>query len=119
MNLERILQQQSSSVSSDLVSKYINPSLDACIDSILNQDTQPDSLINVPISVAAETPSYVTTIPQPPNLNFDQRVSALETEMFEVKQTNQFAEAVSSIPGIVDTYLASRMKDAVDVAVQL
>ncbi|GJU34478.1 hypothetical protein Tco_1182832 [Tanacetum coccineum] len=39
--------------------------------------------------------------------------------MSEVKQTNQFAEAVSSIPGIVDTYLASRMKDAVDVDVQL
>ncbi|GJV35539.1 hypothetical protein Tco_1408016, partial [Tanacetum coccineum] len=35
------------------------------------------------------------------------------------KQTNQFAEAVSSIPGIVDTYLASKMKEAVDVAVQL
>ncbi|GKC70822.1 hypothetical protein Tco_1116705 [Tanacetum coccineum] len=130
-----VVQQQSSSVSPDLVSKYINPSSDAGIDSILNQDTKPDFLINVPISVAVKTPSYVTTIPQPPNLNvqpqqqtpistttttnptmplldipifaslfqFDQRVSALETEMPEVKQTNQFAEAVSSIPGIVDS----------------
>ncbi|GJT88936.1 hypothetical protein Tco_1070653, partial [Tanacetum coccineum] len=46
-------------------------------------------------------------------------VSSLETELSELKQTNQFAEALSSIPGIVDNYLASQMKDAVNVAVQL
>ncbi|GKA76539.1 hypothetical protein Tco_0783000 [Tanacetum coccineum] len=36
------------------------------IDSILYQDTQSDTLVNVPILVAAETLSSVTTIPQPP-----------------------------------------------------
>ncbi|GJX94445.1 hypothetical protein Tco_0349031 [Tanacetum coccineum] len=45
---------------------------------------------------------------------FDQRVSAIESELSELKQTNQFAEAVSSIPGIVDSYIASKMKEAVD-----
>ncbi|GJX92077.1 retrovirus-related pol polyprotein from transposon TNT 1-94 [Tanacetum coccineum] len=50
---------------------------------------------------------------------FDQKVSALETEMSEFKQTNQFVEAISSIPCIVDNYLASKLKDAVDVAVHL
>ncbi|GJR14888.1 hypothetical protein Tco_0797540 [Tanacetum coccineum] len=39
--------------------------------------------------------------------------------MSEFKQTNQFAKAVSSIPAIVDNYLASKVKDAVDVAIQL
>ncbi|GJR66355.1 hypothetical protein Tco_0012420 [Tanacetum coccineum] len=61
-----VVQQQSSSVSSDLVSKFINPSLDTSIDSILNQDTQSDTHANVPVLVAAVTPSSVTTIPQPP-----------------------------------------------------
>ncbi|GKB25913.1 hypothetical protein Tco_0865314 [Tanacetum coccineum] len=42
---------------------------------------------------------------------FEQRVSALESEMSELRQTNQFAEAISSILGIVDTYLASKMKE--------
>ncbi|GJW25575.1 hypothetical protein Tco_0039386 [Tanacetum coccineum] len=130
---------------------YINPSPDASTDSILNQDTQLYSLVNIPVSVAAETPSYVTTIPQPPNLKiqpqqqtaistttttnptttlpdvpnfaslfrFEQRVSALETKMSEFKQTSQFVEAISLISGIVDNYLAFKMKDAVDVAVQL
>ncbi|GKB13967.1 hypothetical protein Tco_0847890 [Tanacetum coccineum] len=57
-------------------------------------------------------------LPDIPNFTslfkFDQRVSTLETEMSEFKQTNQFAEAVSSILGIVDKYLASKMKEAVD-----
>ncbi|GKB96660.1 hypothetical protein Tco_0982797 [Tanacetum coccineum] len=39
--------------------------------------------------------------------------------MSEFNQTNQFAKAVSSILGIVDTYLASKIKEAVDVAIQL
>ncbi|GKB89397.1 hypothetical protein Tco_0961669 [Tanacetum coccineum] len=66
-----VVQQQSSSVSSDLVSKFINPSLDT------------------------------------------------RCELSELKQTNQFADALSSILGIVDNYLASKMKDAVNVVVQL
>ncbi|GKF74130.1 hypothetical protein Tco_0220462 [Tanacetum coccineum] len=78
-----------------------------------------------------QTPTFITTtsttpivtLPEIPNFasvfKFDQRVSALESEMSELRQTNQFAEAVSSILGIVDTYLASKMKEAVDVAVQL
>ncbi|GJW31836.1 hypothetical protein Tco_0051868 [Tanacetum coccineum] len=39
--------------------------------------------------------------------------------MSEFRQTSQFVEDVSSIPGIVDMYLASKMKEVVDVAVQL
>ncbi|GKE45933.1 hypothetical protein Tco_1473217, partial [Tanacetum coccineum] len=126
INLEKIVQQQSSSVSSDLVSRFINPSSDTGIDLILNQDTQSHTLVNVLVSVAAKTPSSVTTIPQPPIPNiqplqqkptstttttnptmtlpeipnfaslfwFDQRVSALESEMFEFRQTSQFDKAV-------------------------
>ncbi|GJT46758.1 hypothetical protein Tco_0955473 [Tanacetum coccineum] len=63
------------------------------------------------------------TLPEIPNFaslfQFDQRVSTLESKMSEFKQTSQFAEAVSSIPGIVDTYPASKMKEAVYVVVQL
>ncbi|GJY62948.1 hypothetical protein Tco_0464408 [Tanacetum coccineum] len=119
-----VVQQQSSSVSSDLVSKFINPSLDTGIDSILYQDTQSDTLVNVPILVAAETPSSVTTIFQPPIPNIQPlqqtpTSTTTTTNPTITLQTSQFAEAVSLITGIVDTYLASMMKEAVDVAVQL
>nr|GEW08219.1 hypothetical protein [Tanacetum cinerariifolium] len=92
-----MLQQHSSSVSLDLVSKFINPS----------QDTE-------------QFPNHLS-----PTFNlynkhqFDQWVSALETEMSEFRQTNQFAEAISLIPGIVDNYFTSKMKKEMDVAVQL
>ncbi|GKC11874.1 hypothetical protein Tco_1008656 [Tanacetum coccineum] len=146
-----VVQHQSSSVSSDLVSKFINPTSDTGIDSILNPNIQSHTLVNVPVSVTAETPSSDTTIPLPPIpitqplqqtpeftttttipitnfpqvpnfaslFGFEQKVSALETEMTEFKQTSQFADAVSSISGIVDNYLASKIKDAMDVAIQL
>ncbi|GJU12023.1 hypothetical protein Tco_1134419 [Tanacetum coccineum] len=139
--------QQSSSVSSNLVSKFINSSPDTGIDSILNPNVQ--SYITVNVSVSA--PSSDTTIPQPsipiiqsqqqthdstttttipittfpeiPNFtslfSFERRASSLETKLSELKQTNQFAKALSSILGIFDNYLASKMKDAVNVAVQL
>ncbi|GJU05871.1 hypothetical protein Tco_1122301 [Tanacetum coccineum] len=50
---------------------------------------------------------------------FDHRLKSLETDFSEYKQTNQFVEAVSSIPGIVDAYLANKMHEAVKTVVQL
>ncbi|GJV74191.1 hypothetical protein Tco_1494186 [Tanacetum coccineum] len=145
-----VVQQQSSSVSSDLVYKFINPSPDTGIDSILNPNVQSDIHVNVSASVTTETPSFDTTIPQSPIpiiqpqqqtldstttttttiptttlpeipnfaslFGFERRVSSLEFELSELKQTNQFAEALSSISGIVDNYLTSKMKDEVNVA---
>ncbi|GKA48709.1 hypothetical protein Tco_0741667 [Tanacetum coccineum] len=61
-----IVQQQSSFVSSYLVSKFINYSLDTGIDSILNLNIQSHTLVNVPVFITAETPSSDTTIPPPP-----------------------------------------------------
>ncbi|GJS54246.1 hypothetical protein Tco_0627608 [Tanacetum coccineum] len=62
-------------------------------------------------------------MPEIPNFasvfQFNEWVFALESDLSELKQTNQFVEAVSSILGIVDNYLAFKMKDAVIVAVQL
>ncbi|GKC12163.1 hypothetical protein Tco_1008945 [Tanacetum coccineum] len=51
--------------------------------------------------------------------SFDHRLKTLENDFSEFKQTNQFAAVVSSIPGIVDTYLANKMNEAVKTIVQL
>ncbi|GJZ83175.1 hypothetical protein Tco_0648348 [Tanacetum coccineum] len=145
-----VVQQQSSSVS-DLVSKFISPTTDEGIDSILTPHTESTTLVNVPISVATATPATTITIHPPlfpvtqssqqtpvtttittnpsttplplPNFasvfGFNQRVTALESDLSKLKQSNPFAEAISSIPGIVNEYLGSKMKEAVDVAIQL
>ncbi|GKC67854.1 hypothetical protein Tco_1100452 [Tanacetum coccineum] len=100
---------QSSSVSSGFISNMLNPNPDTGIDSILNLNTESTSLVDVPIT---------TNVEMPPS-SFKDRVKGLEDDFLEFKQTNQFAEVVSSIPGIVDTYLANKMNEAVKTVVQL
>ncbi|GJT86746.1 hypothetical protein Tco_1068463 [Tanacetum coccineum] len=103
------VQQQSSSVSSSFISNMLNPNLDTGIDSILNLNTESTSLVDVPVSMNVEMPpSY-----------FKDKVKALEDNFSEFQQTNQFVAVVSLIPGIVDTYLANKMNEAVKTAVQL
>ncbi|GKC23310.1 hypothetical protein Tco_1025460, partial [Tanacetum coccineum] len=136
-----VVQQQSSSVS-DLVSKFISPTTDEGIDSILTPHIESTTLVNVPISVATETPTTITTIHPPrfpvtqssqqtlvttttttnpsttplpiPNFayvfGFNQRVTALESDLSKLKQSNPFAEAISSIPSIVNEYLELELK---------
>ncbi|GKF49245.1 hypothetical protein Tco_0142496, partial [Tanacetum coccineum] len=134
-----LVQQQSSSASLDLVAKFINPSPDTGIDSILNPNVAvsvtPSSATIIPqtpiliiqpqqITHDSTTTTIIptTTVPEIPNFaslfGFERRVSS-ESDLSELKQTNQFAKALSSIQGIVDKYLASKVKDTVDVAVQL
>ncbi|GJT74966.1 hypothetical protein Tco_1041691 [Tanacetum coccineum] len=74
-----------------------------------------------PILTPATTPSSsLQNLPDFGSLfGFDYRLKALEDNFSELRQTNQYAEALSSIPGIVDHYLANKMQEAVDVAVQL
>ncbi|GJX13887.1 hypothetical protein Tco_0205645, partial [Tanacetum coccineum] len=77
-----------------------------------------------------QTPVTTTTITNPsttplPLLNFasifgfNQRVTVLESDLSKIKQSNPFAESISSIPDIVNEYLGSKMKEAVDVVIQL
>ncbi|GJZ77689.1 hypothetical protein Tco_0642361 [Tanacetum coccineum] len=129
---------QSAYVSSNFTSKLLNldntdPDVNE-IASLMNTSTVP------PPPPPVNPSSHLTTIPQQQTPNstttttnltmtlleipnfaslfqFDQKVSALETKMSEFNQTNQFAKVVSSIPGIVDQYLASKMKEAVDVTI--
>ncbi|GKE72788.1 hypothetical protein Tco_1534829, partial [Tanacetum coccineum] len=72
------------------------------------------------LTPATTTSSLLQNLPNFASLfGFDYRLKALEDNFSELRQTNQYAEALSSIPGIVDQYLANKMKEAVDVAVQL
>ncbi|GJT11946.1 hypothetical protein Tco_0858988 [Tanacetum coccineum] len=126
----------------------LNPNPDIGIDSILNLNTESTSLVDVPISTNVEMPpSSVTPLPSPPILfiqpyqqtpiptptivlssslqnlpTFDSMFKfeeALEDDFSKFNQTNKFAVAVSSIPSIVDTYLANKMNEAIKTVVQL
>ncbi|GJT09907.1 hypothetical protein Tco_0856949 [Tanacetum coccineum] len=72
------------------------------------------------LTPATTTSSSLQNLPNFASLfGFDYRLKALEDNFSELRQTNQYAEALSSIPSIVDQYLANKMQEAVDVAVQL
>ncbi|GKB68252.1 hypothetical protein Tco_0929664, partial [Tanacetum coccineum] len=77
------------------------------------QQTPVPTPTTVPSSSLQDLPNFGSLF------GFDHRLKDLENDFSEFKQTNQLVKAVSSIPGIVDNYLASKLKDAVDVAVQL
>nr|GEY98512.1 retrovirus-related Pol polyprotein from transposon TNT 1-94 [Tanacetum cinerariifolium] len=133
-------QQQSSSVSSQFVTSMLNPTPDAGIVSIFERTSQMDvqiltSVSSLHVSAPTLTPSTIATItttqqaPTPPKIapstllqdlpnfgslfRFDHRIKTLEANFSEFMQTNQFAGAVSSIPGIVQRYMYQRMNEAV------
>nr|GEX33528.1 hypothetical protein [Tanacetum cinerariifolium] len=124
---------QSSSVSSNFISKFLNlenPALTnteiaLLMKTLASQDTIPltTPTLFTHVTQQQQTPTLPTTtsITIPELLDFaslfkfDQRVLALEIKLSELKQTNQFTKAISSIPGIVDKYLAFKLKEAVNV----
>nr|GEX64603.1 hypothetical protein [Tanacetum cinerariifolium] len=119
------VQHQSSSVSSDLVSKLINTSSDTSIDSILSPNIQSETLVNVPVSAVAESPSSDTTISQPlipiiqPIQQTPESTTTITISTTTLPDIPNFTFLFQLINGIVDNYLASKMKEAVEVAVQL
>nr|GEU88037.1 hypothetical protein [Tanacetum cinerariifolium] len=100
---------QSSSFSFDFTSKLLN------LDNPSLADNKIASLMDTTTQHATVIPEITSSF----TITFHQRVSTLESKMSELKKTNHFVVAVSSISGIVDKYLASKMKEAVSVAVQL
>ncbi|GJX21688.1 hypothetical protein Tco_0226133, partial [Tanacetum coccineum] len=77
------------------------------------QQTPVPTPATVPRSSLQDLPNFGSLF------GFDHRLKTLENDFSEFKQTNQFVTAVSSILGIVDTYLANKMNEAVKTAVQL
>nr|GEU88199.1 hypothetical protein [Tanacetum cinerariifolium] len=141
------VQQHSSSVSSQFVSNMLNQSPDAGIGSLFESTPQVDVpvmttieplLLSVPtlpppsisiISQVQQAPAPSPTTAPSSSLQdllnfgslfgFDHRLKTLEANFSEFMQTNQFAKAVSFIPGIVDRYLDHRINEAIKVVVQL
>ncbi|GKB60755.1 hypothetical protein Tco_0916941 [Tanacetum coccineum] len=83
----------------------------------------PTPLITHMQQTPVPTPTTVprTSLQDLPNLGslfgFGHKLKTLETDFSEFKQTNQFAEAVASIPSIVDAYLANKMNEVIKTAV--
>nr|GFB75179.1 hypothetical protein [Tanacetum cinerariifolium] len=110
--------------------------MESIFETTSQMDIQTPTLVApFPMSAPTITPSTiatVTTIQQAPTLpttapstllqdlpnfgslfGFDNRLKTSEASLSEFMQTNQFAGAVSAIPGIVQRYMDQRMNEAV------
>nr|GFC60772.1 hypothetical protein [Tanacetum cinerariifolium] len=131
-------QQESSSVSS-FVTSMLNSISDAGVESIFTTASSPIGPLQTPtpiitpstiaiITTSSDAPIPPTTIPSKVLQNlptfdsvfrFEDRVKSLEVNFSKFIQTNQFAEAVSNILGIVHQYMNQQMMEVVREAVQI
>nr|GEV69531.1 hypothetical protein [Tanacetum cinerariifolium] len=102
---------QSFYVSFDFTSKFLNLKNPSVADNEIA--TLMETLAPHATAILEITSSFTITTPPPPP------VSTLESKVSELKQINQFSKVVSLILGIFVKYLASKMKEAVNVVVQL
>ncbi|GJY33396.1 hypothetical protein Tco_0417865 [Tanacetum coccineum] len=110
--------------------------------------TVTSTLYNVPVTVIPEfTSAFTTTIPPPPPsfnpplqqatptasevttsfltlpniasvFRFKKRVTNLERDLSEMKQVDQYAQAISLIPAIIDRYIDNKQREAIQQAIQ-
>nr|GFC99343.1 hypothetical protein [Tanacetum cinerariifolium] len=143
INQERGIQATLEVEDSHVTLTLVNPDgMESIFKTTSQMDIQnPTSVAPLPMTVPTMTPSTIatiTTIIQAPILpttvsstiiqnlpnfgslfGFDNRLRTLEANFSEFMQTNQFAGAVSAIPGIVQQYMDQRMHEAVKLAIQI
>nr|GEY12704.1 hypothetical protein [Tanacetum cinerariifolium] len=110
----------------------LNPLSDIGVESIFTMTSsqvvslEPPTPIMTPSTIATITTSGEAPIPPPtipsiilenlPTFNsafrFEERLRLLETFFYEYRQTNQFVDVVSAIPGIVHQYMDQQIKEA-------
>nr|GEX90539.1 hypothetical protein [Tanacetum cinerariifolium] len=113
-------QQESSSVSSQFTPTSVahlpitTPTMTSSTIATTTPTSQAPTLpTTIPTEIIQHLPSFSSLF------RFDDRLRYLEEHFSKVTQTNQFAGAVFTIPGIFQHYMDQRMNEAVQVAVQL
>ncbi|GKA46276.1 hypothetical protein Tco_0739159 [Tanacetum coccineum] len=113
---------QSSSVSSDFTSKLLNldnpTPADNEIASLMDTTAQHETTIPE-ITSTSETTTSLPALPDFASIfKFNERVFNLEKDVSEIKQVDQYAQALSSIPAIVDRYMDNKLGEAINKAIQ-
>ncbi|GKC29913.1 hypothetical protein Tco_1037207, partial [Tanacetum coccineum] len=105
---------ESSSVSSNFISKLLN--LDNTPPLLDETSSQTSSLFIIPVIAIPEITSTITVPPPPPFFN-PLQVTNLEKDLSEMKQVDQYAQAISLIPAIVDRYNDNKLEEAINKAI--
>ncbi|GKE07001.1 hypothetical protein Tco_1399019 [Tanacetum coccineum] len=104
---------QSSSISPYFTSKLLN------LKNPFLADNEIASLMDT--TVRHEEPRTTTSFPSLLDFSsvfkFNDRVTNLEKDLSEIKQVDQYAQALSSIPTIVDRYIDNKLREAIQKAI--
>nr|GFC78112.1 hypothetical protein [Tanacetum cinerariifolium] len=65
-----------------------------------------------------DTTSFTSLLDFAHVFKFKESVTNLEKDMLEIKQVNQYAQALSSIPAVVNHYMDNKHGDAINKAIQ-
>ncbi|GJU86050.1 hypothetical protein Tco_1293596 [Tanacetum coccineum] len=69
-------------------------------------------------TTSEETTSFLALLDFSFVFKFNDRVTKLETDLSKMKQVDQYAQAISSIPTIVDRYINNKIGEAINKAIQ-
>ncbi|GKE85697.1 hypothetical protein Tco_1559439, partial [Tanacetum coccineum] len=82
-------------------------------------DPLPQQATPTPTPTTSEaTTSFPTLLDFSFVFKFNDRVTKFETNLSEMKQVDQYAQAISSIPAIVDHYINNNLGEAIHKAIQ-
>ncbi|GJY52613.1 hypothetical protein Tco_0443460 [Tanacetum coccineum] len=72
-----------------------------------------------PTPTTSEATTSFTSLPNFTSVfKFNERVTNLEKDLSEIKQVDQYAQALSSIPAIADRYMDNKLGEAINKAIQ-
>ncbi|GJV16898.1 hypothetical protein Tco_1362221 [Tanacetum coccineum] len=72
-----------------------------------------------PTPTTSEATTLFTSLPNFTSVfKFNERVTNLEKDLSEIKQVDQYAQALSSIPAIADRYMDNKLGEAINKAIQ-
>ncbi|GKB06350.1 hypothetical protein Tco_0834583 [Tanacetum coccineum] len=79
----------------------------------LQQTTPTPKLTTSEVTTAFPELPYFASI-----FRFNDRVTNLERELLEMKQVDQYAQAISSVPAIIDRYIGNKLGEAIHKVIQ-
>ncbi|GJZ59286.1 hypothetical protein Tco_0615102 [Tanacetum coccineum] len=79
----------------------------------------PQQATPTPTTTTSKATTSFTSLPDFSSVfKFNDRVTNLENDLSEIKQVDQYAQALSSIPAIVDRYIDNKLGEAINKAIQ-
>ncbi|GJW03628.1 hypothetical protein Tco_1562484 [Tanacetum coccineum] len=79
----------------------------------------PQQATRTPTPTTSEATTAFSALPDFASVfKFNDRVTSLERELSKMKQVDQYAQDLSSIPAIVDRYIDNKLREAINKAIQ-